>query len=99
MITREIVGEMLDRYCQGKITKDEAADWAYEVLGQAGADFEDEVVAEALYNLVSFHSIGNLFADYRPSHSKLEYLSRWLSDDQQGNWDQYQLLFSHSNLV
>lgn len=99
MITREIVKDMLNQCCQGELTTDEAADWAYEVLGQVGDDFEDDIVAEAMYNLVSFHSIGNIFADYRPNQDKLVYLSNWLTDNQQGDWNQYQQLFSNGQLV
>ncbi|MDA8210614.1 MAG: hypothetical protein M0021_01825 [Clostridia bacterium] len=99
MIAREMVKDVLDRYCQGVLTADEAADWAYGILGQGGDAFEDEVVAEAMYNLVSFHSIGNIFADYRPCQGKLEYLSNWLTDGQQGDWNQYQQLFTNGQLI
>lgn len=93
VISREVVRNALRRYLDGTISKEEISDWAYSKLAEDQGHAEDELVSEVLYNLVSFHSVGLIFAQYRPSLEKLEYLEKWLSGYRDCDWEHYKRLF------
>jgi len=93
MISRAMVKSILYKYLSGELTKEQVSDWAYEKLVEEQYEFEDELVSEVLYNLVSFHNVGLIFAKYRPSQEKLEYLHAWLEGSTMCNWNQYKELY------
>jgi len=88
-----MVKEALKDYLEEKISNEEISEWAYIKLAEEDCKPEDELVSEVLYNLVSFHDVGLIFAKYRPSREKLEYLQSWLDGGNSCNWEYYKKYF------
>ncbi len=98
MVDRETLRMVLDQYLAGEVTQEEVSDWAYEIITQC-AETDDRLVTEVLYNLISFHNVGLIFDQYRPSREKLEYFMNWLEDKGDCNWDQYTAMFDPCKLM
>ncbi|WP_231681837.1 hypothetical protein [Phosphitispora fastidiosa] len=98
MIDRDTLRMVLDQYLSGRVTREEISDWAYNMINEQG-ETSDQLVNEVLFNLVSFHDVGMIFEQYRPSREKLEYFINWLEDDGECGWDQYTAMFDPGKLM
>lgn len=77
-LTREDVYQVLNGYLSGTMSKEDAAQWAYDTLYEE-QDFDDPLISEVMYSLASFHDVGLLFVNFRPSEEKLQYLQEQLA--------------------
>ena len=97
MVTRETLKLVIDQYLAGDLDQEQISGWAYDLITTHGEP-ADQLVTEVLYNLVSFHDVGLIFEQYRPSREKLEYFKHWLDGDGQCNWDDYTSVFDPGKL-
>lgn len=97
MIIRDTLRMVLDQYLSGKLKQEQISDWAYDYITTQGEP-EDQLVAEILYNLVSFHDVGAIFEQYRPSRQKIEYFMQWLDGNGECSWDNYTSVFDPGKL-
>lgn len=80
MISREKLCQMLESSLKCSGARQEAAEEAYRLLA-AGVEFDDPLVEDVLLHLVSFHAIGEIFAEYRPDAEKLSSFLSLLRDE------------------